>query len=302
MSDPPPIRRHLLISGTGRSGTSFLVRYLTGLGLDTTLSRHGAGAAWDPHANAGLEELPAIDHANWPYVVKTPWLHQLIDQLLADQRIGLDAVIIPIRPLMQAAASRVILELRALHAANPWLAANEQPWTEGWATAGGCLIPLEPIDQARLLAVGFFHLVERLVRAGVPLVFLAFPRFVEDADYLFANLSRLLPGVDAATARAVHGRLADPALVRVGDELKSLGSGPDLAALDGVALKRELTRIRARLAAAEAALAESRAADTRNQALAAEHRAVLESASWRITAPLRAARARLFRLLRSNRS
>ena len=127
MPEPSASRHHLLISGTGRSGTSFLVRYLTGLGLDTTLARQGAGAAWDEHANAGLEELPVADAANWPYVVKTPWLHQLVDQLLADGGVVIDAVIMPMRPLMEVAASRVILELRALHAANPWLAANDRP-------------------------------------------------------------------------------------------------------------------------------------------------------------------------------
>ena len=35
--------RHLIIAGTGRAGTSFLVRYLTELGLDTTLARQGTG-------------------------------------------------------------------------------------------------------------------------------------------------------------------------------------------------------------------------------------------------------------------
>ena len=41
MDDENPVRRrHLLIAGTGRAGTSFLVRYLAELGLDTHLGRH----------------------------------------------------------------------------------------------------------------------------------------------------------------------------------------------------------------------------------------------------------------------
>src|SRR5208337_3522572 len=40
-------RRHLIIAGTGRAGTSFLVRYLTELGLDTILTREGEAAWWD---------------------------------------------------------------------------------------------------------------------------------------------------------------------------------------------------------------------------------------------------------------
>jgi len=42
--DPPTLQRHLVISGTGRAGTSFLVRWLTEMGLDTHLSRRGADA------------------------------------------------------------------------------------------------------------------------------------------------------------------------------------------------------------------------------------------------------------------
>jgi hypothetical protein len=168
-------------------------------------------------------------------------------------------------------------------------------------------MPLEPIDQARLLAVGFYHLVERLARAGVPLVFLAFPRFAEDADYLFAELAKLLPGIDAATARAVHARLADPALVRVGAELVAAGRdpAPDLATLDGIALRRELTRLRGELAAARAAAQAADELGRRNQALGAEigrltqaQHALLASKSWRLTAPIRATSARLRRLFR----
>jgi len=207
---------------------------------------------------------------------------------------------------MEVAASRVILELRALHAANPWLAHNDRPWSEGWATAGGCLMPLEPLDQARLMAVGFCQLVERLVHAEVPIVFLAFPRLAEDADYLFTRLAPWLPGVAAATARAVHARLADPALIRVGGELRAAAAdlakppGPDLAALDGVALRRELTRTRQQLAAAEQAREHLENLGRRNQALAdevgrlaASHQALLNSTSWRLTAPIRSARRRL---------
>ncbi len=248
-------RSHLLIAGTGRAGTSFLVRYLTALGLDTTLSRHGRTAFWDEDANAGLEDLPVTgDPASWPYVIKTPWLHQFVDNVLADGSIGIDAVIVPVRPLSEAAASRVILELRAIHAAQPWMADCQPPWNAWGCTAGGCLMPLEPLDQARLLAAGFYHLVERLVSEEVPLVLVAFPRLVRDPDYLFAKLAPFLGGVSADQAREAHARLADPSMLRVGDELRASamggaapapGAGSDLATLNHVALRRELGRLRA---------------------------------------------------------
>ena len=54
-------RRHLIIAGTGRAGTSFLVRYLTELGLDTIPTREGEAAWWDVEANAGLETIGLVD-------------------------------------------------------------------------------------------------------------------------------------------------------------------------------------------------------------------------------------------------
>ena len=269
-----PRRTHLLIAGTGRAGTSFLVRYLTAVGLDTTLSRNGEAAFWDEDANAGLEELPnTADSASWPYVVKTPWLHQFVDQLLADESIGVEAVIVPVRSLSEASASRVVLELRALYAAQPWMADCQPPWNAWGLTPGGCLMPLEPLDQARLLAVGFHHLIERLVSKEVPIVFVAFPRLVHDPEYLFAKLAPFLPGVSAEQAREAHARVADPSMARVGGELRAAATwpdapaasaGPDLATLNHLALRRELTRLREALGTAEERASEATASAARS--------------------------------------
>jgi len=103
----------LIIAGTGRAGTSFLVRYLTELGLDTTLARNGDRASWDEDANAGLEnQLVCGD--NLPYVVKSPWIGEYVDQILREKQFKIDAFIVPVRDLVEAATSRVVLEQRAI--------------------------------------------------------------------------------------------------------------------------------------------------------------------------------------------
>jgi len=76
-----------IIAGTGRAGTSFLVRYLTELGLDTTLARNGDRAGWDAEANAGLENL-MIAGADLPYVVKSPWISEYAEQIALRREIG----------------------------------------------------------------------------------------------------------------------------------------------------------------------------------------------------------------------
>jgi hypothetical protein len=122
----PVIQRpthHLLIAGTGRAGTSFLVRYLTELGLDTTLSRAGeAGVFWDSSANADLEEQITGSGEHLPYVVKSPWIGEQIEQILSDPRLSVDAILIPVRNLVEAATSRSILEMRGIHERAPWMA------------------------------------------------------------------------------------------------------------------------------------------------------------------------------------
>jgi len=122
-----------------------------------------------------------------------------------------------------------------------------------------------PVDQARLLAVEFHHLVERVTAADVPLVLLAFPRMVDDADYLFRRMAAVLPGVTASQAAAAHTAVAEPARVRVG---RSDDHGFEAA--DNAALRRELTRVREQLATSEANYAHVEAAYRDSQTKLAE--------------------------------
>jgi hypothetical protein len=252
------IRRHLLIAGTGRTGTSALVQYLSGLGLETHLSKPGGSGDWHDMAQAGFEDLPFCTRGNdLPYVIKLPWTYQFIDQILSDEKIKLDAVLIPTRELVEAAASRSIVELQAMHRGNEWLADIAKPWEDWGITPGGTIFSVSPVDQARLLAVGFHHLIERVARADVPVVLLSFARLMTEPDYLFAKLRNLLPAdISASRAREVHAAIFSIDKVRTGPELRagadagSEQSGlaePGIVALNNIALKRELKQLRREL-------------------------------------------------------
>jgi len=309
-SEPRPIRHHLLIAGTGRAGTSFLVRYLERLGLDTGFAALDA-SNWDEAANAGLERDLLSDDPSPPYVVKTPFATEYIDDVLARPDIALDVVIIPVRDLVDATSSRVINELRQVYRAIP--SKTEDNWRHYGFTAGGLVVSLEPIDQARILALGFHHLVERLVAAEVPIVFLAFPKFIAEPGYLFERLRPFLPtDLTLEAAIEAHGDIADAGKVRVEEETgrpaqAALTSAdfPSAATLGVAALRRELRAAQAELDAAAAMLAETQAAlRAREQQLAAlaadtaasgdvaalrtELRLLRDSRSWRITGPMRA--------------
>jgi hypothetical protein len=75
------------------------------------------------------------------------------------------------------------------------------------------------LDQARLLAVGFHTLIENLVRADIPIVFLDFPRLAEDGAYLFSRLRPWLsPNIPEQQGLVAHQRTADPKKIRVRHE------------------------------------------------------------------------------------
>jgi len=251
-------RRHILIAGTGRSGTSALVRYLTGLGLETHLSKRGDSAQWNDSAEAGFEDLPlSAVESDLPYVVKSPFSYQIIDQVLANPDIKLDAVIIPIRDLIEAAASRSIVQLQAMHQNAEWLTQTTTTWEHWGAAPGGTVFSLNPIDQARLLSLGFHQLLERIAHKDVPTVLLAFPMAATDPDYLFRKLRSVLPaGISVTLAREVHAATFCPAKVRTGRELTGEmrpapdgngSAGPSITGLENAALKRELERLRSEI-------------------------------------------------------
>jgi hypothetical protein len=97
--DTPNARRsHIIIAGTGRAGTTFLVQYLAELGLDTHVSRQGLEQL-DANANAGLEDMPLVAAAETlPYVIKAPWIGEYVDEILASPDIRIDAAILPSSP------------------------------------------------------------------------------------------------------------------------------------------------------------------------------------------------------------
>ena len=189
----------LVIAGTGRAGTSFLVRWFEACGLDI-----GETSGWHDDARAGLEQ-PVRPGA--PRVVKDPWFYtycSTIDPALVD------VLIVPIRDLEAAARSRVQRETAALNGA--------VHGNEFGQTAGGMIHRLNVDDQARTIAVGFHTLIDWAVTQQVPLRLVSFPRIVDDETYLWDQLGDLTSvdgWSDRALARQAHRDLADPNLVRI---------------------------------------------------------------------------------------
>lgn len=180
---------HLVISGTGRAGTTFLVEWFRACTLD--VGSFGEGD-YHPAIRAGYERR--LTATGLPYVVKDPWLHTYCDDV--DPAL-VEALVIPIRDLADAANARILIERDALSKTSAISA----------YTAGGSFVMLETTDVARHLAVGFYRLVEWATMNQVRTVFVSFPRIVVDAEYCVDVLGEFVP--DRGRALTAHTAIAD---------------------------------------------------------------------------------------------
>ncbi len=179
--------RKVIIAGTGRAGTTLLVQILTDLGLDTGFT---PDAPIDARAAAGLE-LPAAG-ANSPRIVKSPHLSRWLAGLLDEGRIEVEHVVIPIRDLDVAAASRIRMARYG---------ADLHTW-------GGLFGTARATRQREALAVIEYELLYTIARHDLPLTLLEFPRFAQDWRYAYDKLGFLDPAIPADCWKtAVTGRV-----------------------------------------------------------------------------------------------
>lgn len=195
---------HILISGTGRAGTTLLVQYFTALSFDTGFSLHEARSKVDPISHAGLEHQ--LSRPTLPYVSKSPQYANRLGDVLDNGELSVRACIIPVRQLADAAASRRRVSAAAAEA-------GKDPQRQ----RGGLSFHAKrnPNHQEEVLAVSFHRLISDLVRHDVPIHLLDFPRFATDHGHLFAALRPLLEehGVTVTESKIAHRAVVDRALI-----------------------------------------------------------------------------------------
>jgi hypothetical protein len=184
--------RKVIIAGTGRAGTTLLVQILTDLGLDTGFA---PDAPIDDRAAAGLE-LPATGR-NSPRIVKSPHFSRWLAGLLDDGRVDVEHVVIPIRDLDIAAASRVRMARYG---------ADLHTW-------GGLFGTARATRQREALAVIEYDLMFTIARHDVPHTLLEFPRFASDWRYTYDKLGFLDPTVPADRWRDAVAARVRPELI-----------------------------------------------------------------------------------------
>jgi hypothetical protein len=192
-------RHHAIISGTGRAGTTFLVKLLTRLGLDTGY-RLDELETWS-NCSAGLERDLRDDNA--PYIVKSPWICDYIEEVAANRTVAIDFAIIPMRVLEAAAESRRHVERET----------KELP-PNCVTPPGGLWHTTDPSQQESVLAHQFHKLFVGLAKTEATIILLHYPRLTRDPLYLYHKLQPMLgPGISVSAFRDVFAQTADTSLV-----------------------------------------------------------------------------------------
>ena len=171
---------HIIITGTGRSGTTFLMQLFTVLGLDTGFAN--TDESIDHISNAGMER--DLADPELPLIVKSPWMCEyLCDELFSNPSLKVVHAIVPMRALSDAAESRRRVQRES---------GLECP------TPGGLWGWSRPGDQEILLVQQVYRLLVTFAVHGIQMTILDFPRLAIDWRYtldVLRRVPRLLSGV-----------------------------------------------------------------------------------------------------------
>lgn len=163
----------IIITGTGRAGTTFLVRLLTELGLDTGYEKEKLENLLDKNSNAGLEDgyCKIIKNETAPYVVKSPEF--CTNLKIMNKKFHIDAVLVPFRDLEDASQSRINIG----------------------ASPGGLWLTDKPEKQKEVLGAQITQLFNDLKRYKMPYIILDFPFFLRNSKYTYDKLQPFITGV-----------------------------------------------------------------------------------------------------------
>ena len=194
----------ILITGPGRSGTTFVVQMLTRLGFDTGFRLDDEH--YHPNLRAGCEWMIDVDLERdnaehiaevmkaGPRVLKSPEWGLILKGLLTLGLIEVDHVVIPLRDIDIAAKSRVDAGLL---------------WWIDKRLEGDELVQ----DQASIMALALGRAIEACMLFSVPCTMMLFPHLVKNEAYCYRKLSAL-GDIDRGEHTRIFNELANPEQIK----------------------------------------------------------------------------------------
>ncbi len=154
----------ILITGTGRCGTTFLIKLFTFLEFDTGFNINNYSNYIFNNCNSGMELN--IDSEN--YILKNPEFILNIHNIIDNHKIKF--VIIPIRDLILSAKSRVN---NCNETGGLWNAIDEE----------------EQIVFYNKIIANYIYI---MTKYDIPTIFIDFDKMISDEEYLFNKLKIIL--------------------------------------------------------------------------------------------------------------
>lgn len=208
-------RHHVIITGTGRAGTTFLVELLTELGLETGFTSEQVKFEKDQLSNAGLE-LDVRD-SDAPYIVKSPLFCDYCDEVLARHDITIDQLFVPMRDLRAAAESRRRVRKLNMARLGPWM--RFRRWLHPKIIPGGPwgVKSKGAEEQEQVLLTKIYQLLLSVSQRDIPITFIAYPRLIVDGEYLYSKLGSLISEVSREDFLVAFRKIANPKMVNISE-------------------------------------------------------------------------------------
>lgn len=156
----------ILITGTGRCGTTFLIKLFSFLGLNTGYNRDNYKKCIYSNCNSGMEK----DYKENFYILKNPLFMSNIKAIVEDKSLVIKTVLIPLRDLNECAESRV------KHA----------------KSAGGLVNASDKFSQIQYFKDILTNYIFVMNKYDINTIFIDFDKMINDKTYLFNKMKSIL--------------------------------------------------------------------------------------------------------------
>ena len=156
----------ILITGTGRCGTTFLIKLFSFLDFDTGYNINNYKKYIDRKCNSGMERKYTENF----YILKNPSFMSNIEIIFKDKSIKIKNVIIPIRNLEESANSRT-------------------KYDKGPGGLWNATDKLSQIDYYKDIIANYIYISTKY---DINTIFIDFDRMINDKRYLFNKLESIL--------------------------------------------------------------------------------------------------------------
>jgi len=156
----------IFITGTGRCGTTFLIKLFSFLNFNTGFNKSNYAKNIYSECNSGMEKAYNSEYE----VVKSPLIMYNIQTIIADPKVHIQTIIIPIRDYKASANSRI----------------------KNGRKAGGLWNANDEASQLLFYNKIISNYIYYMTKYEINTIFLDFDKMVNDKTYLFQKLKPVL--------------------------------------------------------------------------------------------------------------